>query len=314
MHTLDQFNFNCCCDTLPLYDISSRQNTILIILLDPRGFCVALAQSWLESALFNHHCSIAESGEISGKLAYIWKDHRFSTLLNESSSSIIDIDDNSINEVSSTSKCLKLKDLEVGKVHEAYNRDKVHLDRYVYIGEYMMHELNAAYNYFTSYSVTHHLSNYIVSMSGKCMLPMFPWNDDLCISFTKALEKSFHSYPVFIKLVDMIDWNRGLNAPSTSKYCDSLAEDTSGEHSLKYAYSNSSIVQSRAFVKQIIKESECQDIRILANDLTASRKSCTSAPQHYTSANDYKVLSLSMVVKGFKKFLEAMNAEIRECM
>ena len=278
-----------------------------VVLNDPRGFCITLRSDWLENALFRHHCTISANGTIDGKWTYVWNNKYFNTLIHENDLDQIDIDDEAIDEMNKNIKHFKLKDLEVGAVYEAYEKDddKTHLSRYVYIGEYDMYSLKTAYNSFSLYYGSIHL--YEASEYWKTHDKRWPWNNDTCKHNVNALIKSFKSYPVFIKLVDKIEYK---DYCSLTRYCDVLAGENDGEHSIRFAYADSNIVQDKTIIKRIVRKSECQDIRIIADNVAVSRISWRSSSKFYSRPDEYKVLKLDMLINGFKKFLDIMNIEV----
>ena len=115
-----------------------------VIVKDPRGFYLQLDHRWLDSAFKKHDCSISSDKTISGRLAYMFSNKYFNSLIHENDIKDIDIDDAAIDEANSKIVHFKRKDLEIGSVYDAYEKGKLKTDvrRYVYIGEHEMHNLN----------------------------------------------------------------------------------------------------------------------------------------------------------------------------
>ena len=116
---------------------------------------------------------------------------------------------------------------------------------------------------------------------------------------------------MFILLDDNISYFSHHNC-QLQQYCDVLANDSTNEHSICYSLVNSSIVNDPAFIKRIVKKSECQDIRVIRNFTTNARNSWKNKSQYYSSAKEYKTLSLDMLLKGLNSFLNLVNTALQE--
>lgn len=277
------------------------------VVLDPRGFHVMLPMHWLNEALLKHDCTMSSDHTISGKWSYCFENKRFKTLVHEDDIDCIDIDDCAINKIDNVREHFKLKDLEVGAVYDAYDKNnaKTKTRRYVYIGEHSMHSFITLSDYLWSYAAHSHLTSYSYCFDAKT-----PWKNAACLKETSSLLKSFKKWPVFILLEDKIEYCS--SCVNFNHYCDVIAGDSSNEHSIRYELRDGNIVQDKTLVKRIIKKSDCQDIRVIRQTLPPARKSWSGKPQCYSSPDEYKTLSIDMLVKGFKKMLERIDEEVKK--
>jgi len=284
-------------------------NASFAVVLDPRGFHVMLPLHWLNVAITNHRCSIDADGTISGKWSYLFENKRFKTFVHENDKSIIDVDDSAIEKIDNEREHFKLKDLEVGAVYDAYDKNgiKTNTRRYLYIGEHNMYSLSILSNYLESYAVHAHLlyhSSYYFTTEKE------PWKNGICIRGTESLLKSYKKWPVFILLEDKIEYYDSYW--SAKNYCDVLSNDSTDEHSIRYGLRDSNLIQDMSLVKRIMKKSDCQDIKVMISVIPSARKSWHGKSQCYSSPDEYKLLSFDMIVNGFNKFLYNVNEELKK--
>ena len=302
-------------DKFKIVQITSQH---IVIVHDPRGFNVGMRLEWLNKALAIHHCSISSDGEISGKWVYVWDNKHFSALVHENEMSTIDVNDDIISEIEKNSTHFTIKNLVPGTIYDIYgnDNDKTKTERYVYLGQYSMYSLNATRNYLTSYQYQNHLKCFAISNISSPDDNRCPWINKKFISIFDALKKSFKKYPVFVKLRDNIQYNTGYIDPDVRLYCDTLANDASDEHSIRYALSNSNIEIDTRLVKRILSKSENQKIKVDEQYVPSARQSWCAAgmTQYYSNVDEYKTFSFKMLKDGFEKFLEIVNDAIEERM
>lgn len=306
-----------------------------VYILDPRGFHISLPISWLRAALTEFHCSVTESGVVSGKWFYAWRDEHFMNLLHESELGEVTVDDDKIASSEKSVKKFKSKDLKAGTVYDVYEegKEKTETERYVCLGEFAMVNPSSYRNFIENGSDPTYIARYYyprISSGVRCDSEWLPWNEETKAKRGLAVLQPKKKQMVFIKLEDRIPHKDGnwlkIDDP-TGDYVRWYADTLSGlkpsdplfEKSLllglpknSYYGGLSSLFFGSDITKRIVGESKDQTLKIIANQIPSVRDSWKDDGIAYTSPAEYKTFPLEMLVNAFKAWLEKLDAKIAE--
>lgn len=306
-----------------------------VYILDPRGFHISLPISWLKTVLTEFHCSISETGVVSGKWFYAWKDEHFMNLLHESELCKVTVDDDKIASSEKSVKKFKSKDLKAGTVYDVYEegKEKTETKRYVCLGEFTMVNPSSFRNFIENGSDPTDIARYYYSNISDAVRQdsgWLPWNQETKTKRGLAVLQPKKKQMVFIKLEDIIRSNGSnwlkIDDPAGDYvrwYADTLCGLKPGdplfEKSLifgpgRYSYygGHSSLFFGSDITKRIVGESKDQTLKIIANQIPSERNSWKDAGIAYTSPTEYKTFPFEMLVNAFKAWLVKFDEKIAE--
>lgn len=298
-----------------------RSGESYVAVKDPRGFCVALDPRWLERAVLKYHCSVSESGEVSGKWFYCWDHEKFAGIKHESELSTVDADDNILEAEMTKLRSFTVDDLKVGKIYDlaSKNGDKTNVTRVLYLGEHSIRNWPSMKNILCSsakFGMTEiarrwkAISSIFPGSSEIDMADWLPWNDATYVRKAELALKEKKPTLVFISLIDNISSYQSTYSDGTVAewYADDLAgvikEDQ--EHSICFRFDpdDQQILTGKEIVKRLVKESDDQSVRIVSSEIPYGRRSSrTEARFKFVNPAKYRVMKFEDILKAFKKFM-----------
>lgn len=292
------------------------------VVKDPRGFCLALDESFIEDIVLKWHLGISGSGDIEGKWLYVWKNERFAGLLPEKALDKITVDDEMLEAQARELKSFRTEDLVVGKVYDMCDTkgDKSKTERVVYLGEMAIPHLSSVRSFFNyGYQLSKLGRNWKYSSIKRGLtyasnedLSWLPWKDTSTVKKSLAVLKPWKPAPVFIRLADEI-----IGYDSTdSWYCDDLAgvPEEEKEHSIRFSldgrYNDGNFIAGKDIVKRLVNESKSQDLRVITKDQNLSYSRRHHANFAYGNASRFKTMKLDTLKTGVREFLKKMKENI----